>query len=131
VKLLLDTHILLRWLVDSPSLPRRARDLIADSDNAVFVSAVTMWEIWLKQSVGKLQVPSNLEQRLAGESFESLPLLASHTREVASLPWHHRDPFDRMLIAQARVAKLRLVTSDRVAVSYGECVLFIPPRESY
>jgi PIN domain nuclease of toxin-antitoxin system len=125
-----DTHILLWWLTDNPLLSRRALDLIADPSNVVFVSAVTLWEIRLKQSVGKLQVPLNLEERLAGESFESLPLLASHTREVASLPWHHRDPFDRLLIAQSRVAKLRLLTSDEIVGNYGECVLFIPRRES-
>jgi PIN domain nuclease of toxin-antitoxin system len=125
MRLLLDTHILLWWLADSPSLADQARELIADPDNAVFVSAVTLWEIWLKQSLGKLQLPSDFEEKLAGESFESLPLLAAHTREVASLPWHHRDPFDRMLIAQARVADLRLVTADKVAADYGDLVLLV------
>jgi PIN domain nuclease of toxin-antitoxin system len=123
MRLLLDTHILLWWLADSPSLSDRARELIADPDNAVFVSAVSLWEIWLKQSLGKLRLPSDFEQRLAGESFESLPLLAAHTREVASLPWHHRDPFDRMLIAQARVAGLTFVTAGETAAQYGDSVL--------
>src|ERR1019366_1160016 len=112
MRLLLDTHILLWWLADSPSLSDRAREVIGDPDNAVFVSAVSLWEIWLKQSLGKLRLPSDFEQRLAGESFESLPLLAAHTREVASLPWHHRDPFDRMLIAQARATELKFVIAD-------------------
>ena len=125
MRLLLDTHILLWWLADSPSLADQARELIADPDNAVFVSAVTLWEIWLKQSLGKLQLPSDFEEKLAGESFEGLPLLAAHTREVASLPWRHRDPFDRMLIAQARVADLRLVTADKVAADYGDSVLLV------
>jgi PIN domain nuclease of toxin-antitoxin system len=123
MRLLLDTHILLWWLADSPSLSDRARELIADPDNSVFVSAVSLWEIWLKQSLGKLQLPSDFEERLAGESFESLPLLAAHAREVASLPWHHRDPFDRMLIAQARVAELALLTADETAALYGDSVL--------
>ena len=125
MRLLLDTHILLWWLADSPALVDQARELIADPDNAVFVSAVTLWEIWLKQSLGKLQIPSDFEEKLAGESFESLPLLAAHTRDVASLPWHHRDPFDRMLIAQARVAELRFVTADKVAADYGDFVLLV------
>ena len=66
---------------------------------------------------------ADFEERLAGESFENLPLLADHTREVASLPWHHRDPFDRMLIAQARAARLTFVTADRIASHYGDFVL--------
>jgi PIN domain nuclease of toxin-antitoxin system len=125
MRLLLDTHILLWWLANSPSLPNQARDLIADPSNAVFVSAVTLWEIWLKQSLGKLQLPSDFEEKLTGESFESLPLLAAHTREVAGLPWRHRDPFDRMLIAQARVARLTLVTADAVSASYGDFTLLV------
>ena len=123
MRLLLDTHILLWWLADSPSLPGRARELIADPGNTVFVSAVSLWEIRLKESLGKLKVPSDFEARLAGESFESLPLLAAHTRSVASLPWHHRDPFDRMLIAQAQVTGLKLVTADEAAAAYGDSVV--------
>ena len=125
MRLLLDTHILLWWLADSPSLPDQARQWIADPANAVFVSAVSLWEIWLKQSLGKLKVPADFETRLAGESFESLPLMAAHTRGVASLPWHHRDPFDRMLIAQAKAAELRFVTADEAAAAYGDFVLLV------
>src|SRR5690242_10451915 len=106
MRLLLDTHILLWWLADSPSLPDQAREWIANPANAVFVSAVSLWEIWLKQSLGKLKLPSDFEEKLAAESFESLPLLEAHTRGLASLPWHHRDPFDRMLIAQAKATGL-------------------------
>jgi PIN domain nuclease of toxin-antitoxin system len=80
MRLILDTHILLWWLADSPSLPERARELIADPGHAVFVSAVSLWEIRLKQSLGKLTLPVDFEEKLAGESFESLPLLAAHTR---------------------------------------------------
>ena len=125
MRLLLDTPILLWWLADSPSLSGPARELIADPDNAVFVSAVSLWEIRLKQSLGKLQLPADFEERLAGESFESLPLLADHAREVASMPWHHRDPFDRMLIAQAQAAGLTFVTADQIAVLYGDFVLLV------
>ena len=125
MRLLLDTHVLLWWLGNSPLLTAQARELIADTANTVFVSAVSLWEIWLKQSLGKLRLPPDFEERLAAEGFESLPLMAAHTREVASLPWYHRDPFDRMLVAQARVASLRFVTADEVAASYGEVVLLI------
>ena len=125
MRLLLDTHILLWWLANNPSLSVRARELIADPDNAVFVSAVSLWEIRLKQSLGKLQLPADFEERLAAESFENLPLLADHTREVASMPWHHRDPFDRMLIAQAQAAGLTFLTADRIAAQYGDFVLLV------
>jgi len=88
----------------------------------VFVSAVSLWEIWLKVSLGKLRVPNNFEARLAEESFESLPLAASHTSGVSRLPWHHRDPFDRMLLAQARAEGMILLTSDTTMAAYGDSV---------
>jgi PIN domain nuclease of toxin-antitoxin system len=123
VNLLLDTHILLWWLADDPALTDAARKLISNPQNAVFVSTVSLWEIWLKHSLGKLKLPENFEERLSGEGFENLPLMPAHAREVARLPWHHRDPFDRMLIAQARSAELQLVTADPAAAAYGEPVL--------
>lgn len=76
MKLLLDTHLLLWWLSNSPLLPARASRLIADPDNTIFVSAVSLWEVWLKSSVGKLRVPSGFAQKLAAEPFEDLPLRA-------------------------------------------------------
>ncbi len=112
MRLLLDTHRLLWWLDNSPSLSETARALIRDPENVVFVSAVSLWEIWLKESLGKLRLPAGFEERLMVESFESLPLTASQTRQVASLPWHHRDPFDRMLVAQAMTENLVLLTAD-------------------
>lgn len=123
MKFILDTHLLLWWLAGSPKLPASARGLIADPGNTVFVSAVSLWEIWLKQSLGKLKLPSNFQEVLAGESFEHLPLAGSHTIELARLPWRHRDPFDRMLIAQARTCKLQLLTADETIASYGDPVL--------
>ena len=82
MKVPLDTHLLLWWLEDSPSISAEARGVIGDPENTGFVSAVSLWEIRIEQSSGKL------------------PLTASQTRQVARLPWHHRDPFDRMLLAQ-------------------------------
>ena len=125
MKLLLDTHLLLWWLGGSRSLPKSARAVIADPATTVFVSAVSLWEIWLKQSLGKLRLPADFKERLAEEPFESLPLTAAHAREVARLPWHHRDPFDRMLIAQATVAGLRLATADGEIQRYGDVVLLM------
>lgn len=125
MKLLLDTHILLWWLGNDPALSGPARALIADVENAVFVSAVTFWEIYLKQSLGKLKLPPDFEPRLEAESFENLPLTAAHARAVARLPWHHRDPFDRMLIAQALAAELKLLTADPSSAAYGDMVLLV------
>lgn len=125
MKLLIDTHLLLWWLTNDPALPSAAHTLIADPDHAVFVSAVSMWEIWLKQSLGKLRLPEHFDERVAKEPFENLPLTADHAREVAYLPWHHRDPFDRMLIAQARVARLQFLTCDSRAGAYGDQVIHV------
>jgi len=122
VRLLLDTHLLLWWLGDSSSLPRSAREAIREPENTIFVSAVTLWEIWLKKSLGKLRLPGNFEAKLASEAFESLPMVGAHAREVASLPWHHRDPFDRMLVAQARSERLILLTADDHLEAYGDFV---------
>ncbi len=122
MRLLLDTHLLLWWLAASPSLSVQARAMIRDPENTVYISAVSLWEIWLKQSLGKLQVPADFTDRLAAEHFESLPLAASQTRQVSLLPWHHRDPFDRMLIAQAQVEKLVLLTADEALAAYGAMV---------
>ena len=125
MRLLLDTHILLWWLEDGPSLSAMARELISTPENTVFVSAVCCWEIWLKQSLGKLRIPPDFAQRLAAESFENLPLTAPHTQQVAALPWYHRDPFDRMLIAQAQVEKLILLTADEALAEYGAAVCLV------
>jgi len=122
LRILLDTHLLLWWLEANPSLATEAREMISDPQNTVFVSAVSLWEIRLKQSLGKLRLPDNFTERLAAESFESLPLTASQTQQVSQLPWHHRDPFDRMLIAQALVEKLILLTADEALAAYGSAV---------
>ena len=86
MRILLDTHLLLWWLQASPSLPGQAREMIGDPENTVFVSAVSLWEIWLKQSLGKLRLPEDFTERLAAESFESLPLTASQTGYFCPTP---------------------------------------------
>jgi PIN domain nuclease of toxin-antitoxin system len=122
LKLLVDTHLLLWWLLGSPSLSTQAREMISSAENTIFVSAVSLWEIWLKQSLGKLTVPVDFTQRLGAEDFEDLPLMASHVRQIAELPWHHRDPFDRMLVAQAHAERLVLLTMDGRLAAYGAAV---------
>jgi PIN domain nuclease of toxin-antitoxin system len=125
LRILLDTLLLLRWLGNTPDLSEPARALISEPENAVFVSAVSLWEIWLKESLGKLRLPADFEVRMADEPFESLPLSAAHTRQVALLPWHHRDPFDRMLVAQARTENLILLTADDRVTAYGDFVRLV------
>ena len=125
MRLLLDTHLLLWWVANSGSLSEQAGALISDPENTVFVSAVSLWEIWLKESLGKLRVPADFEDKLASESFENLPLTGPQTRQVARLPWHHRDPFDRMLVAQAQVDGLTLLTADHRVSAYGDCVRLV------
>jgi PIN domain nuclease of toxin-antitoxin system len=125
LRILLDTRLLLWWLGGDSSLSKQARALIIDPENVVFVSAVSLWEIWLKQSLGKLKLPERFEEILARESFEKLPLTHEHTHHVASLPWHHRDPFDRMLIAQAMAENLTFLTADDVVAAYGDFVRLV------
>lgn len=122
MKILIDTHLLLWWMADSPQLTRQARQLMSSPDNVVFVSTVSLWELWLKESLGKLRLPAGFETQLAEEPFETLPLAAEHCRQVARLPWRHRDPFDRMLVAQAQVERLTLITADTHLAAYGEFV---------
>jgi PIN domain nuclease of toxin-antitoxin system len=125
LRILLDTHLLLWWLANAPSLSKSGLALISEPENTVFVSAVSLWEIWLKKSLGKLRLPDDFEAKMATELFESLPLSAIHARKVASLPWHHRDPFDRMLVAQAQADSLILLTADDRLTRYGGFVRLV------
>ncbi len=128
MRILLDTHMLLWWLGEPARISAAAHTLIASPANTVYVSAVSLWEIRLKQSLGKLLLPRDFEKRLSLEPFEALPLLNSHSAALLSLPWHHRDPFDRMLIAQARAEKLRFLTADLLLSAYGKPVLTAASR---
>lgn len=122
VSILLDAHTLLWWLDDDSRLSRRARRLIADADNTVYVSAATVWEIAIKVALGKLadrdgavpRLPSILVER----GMTSLPILPTHAVEAARLPLIHRDPFDRMLVAQSRLEQLAIVTNDAIIKRY-------------
>lgn len=122
MRIQLDTHLLLWWLDGDRRLSKAVASLIGDPANAVYVSAVSLWEIRLKESLGKLKLPKDFEAKLADESFESLPLTAEHTRLIARLPWYHRDPFDRMLIAQAQAEGLVFLTADATLAPYGATV---------
>lgn len=118
-RLLLDTHTLLWWLEDDPALSSGAREAIADPANEPMVSTASLWEIAIKRSLGKLAVPDDLPDRVANEGFGWLPVSALHAWRVRELPRHHRDPFDRMLVAQALIERLPLVTVDARLADYG------------
>ena len=122
MNLLLDTHILLWWLADDPTLPRWAARPIADPDNAVLVSAASVWEISIKQAIGRLEAPDDLLEAL-GADFATLSMTAAHAVAAGRLPAHHADPFDRMLIAQARIEGLTLVSVDRRFGQYDVSLL--------
>jgi PIN domain nuclease of toxin-antitoxin system len=122
LNLLLDTHILLWWLADSPHLSKKARKAIQDSE-IVWVSAASAWEIELKRSRGLLEAPDNLEATLRARDLDSLPLTIAHAVAAARLPLHHRDPFDRMLIAQATLESLALLTADKQQAAYDVPVI--------
>jgi PIN domain nuclease of toxin-antitoxin system len=122
---LLDTHVLLWWMDDAKELSDDLRRLIADPSHVLFVSAVSIWEARVKQSVGKLELPANFASVLAAQSFEELPITHAHAQAIEKLPAVHRDPFDRMLIAQAKCEGLTLLTRDRIFERYGISVQLV------
>ncbi len=115
---LLDSHVLLWWLEDSARINAVLRRTIADPQVPVLVSAASVWEIGIKQAIGKLRAPESVIDLLRDEGFEELPITAKHAAAAASLPPLHRDPFDRMLVAQARLDRLILVTHDEIIQAY-------------
>jgi PIN domain nuclease of toxin-antitoxin system len=123
LNLLLDTHVALWALVDSPRLPKRARGMILAPRAVVWISAATVWEIAIKHSLGRGDMPISGGQALAyfrESGYRLLPVEAEHAAAVESLPPHHSDPFDRLLIAQARYEPLRLLTCNPALAQYGE-----------
>ncbi len=123
MKLLLDTHIFLWLNTDDPKLTRKARNLINEA-HEVFVSSVVFWELAIKISRGDLVADlEELRSALYSNPFTILPITVEHACASAALPWHHKDPFDRMLVAQAISEPLRLLTSDRQLEPYSDLVL--------
>jgi PIN domain nuclease of toxin-antitoxin system len=112
VNLLLDTHVLIWVLENNPSLSAEARDAIIDGNNLVFVSAVSVWEISIKRALGKLVTPDNLLQEISAHRLERMEITAEHADLAGRLPMIHQDPFDRMLIAQATIESLTLISRD-------------------
>jgi PIN domain nuclease of toxin-antitoxin system len=118
LRALLDTQVLLWWLFDDPRLSPRVSATISDGGSEILVSAVSAFEIATKKLIGKLDVPDDLAEQLEASAFVELPATIAHCFEVSKLPLHHRDPFDRLLVAQARCEKLTLITADRMLSRY-------------
>ena len=116
--LLLDTSAFIWWLTDDDRLGPRARAAVADSSRRVHVSAVSAWEIAIKRSLGKLTFDGDVAALVESQDFDELPIRFAHGLEVESLPHHHRDPFDRMLIAQSRYEGMVVLTGDRIFTRY-------------
>lgn len=119
MRILLDTHFLLWWLDDNKELGDKAREIISKPENLIFFSAASLWELRIKQALGKLELPANFSHVLTDEPFEALAVTVKHTDALSKLPLHHRDPFDRMLIAQAGCENLTLLTRDHIVPLYG------------
>ncbi len=116
MRVLLDTHAFLWWISDSPELSDAAREAIADQRNAPIFSAVSGWEIAIKAGLGRLELPGSpakfVNEQLSQNGLEVLPIHSRHALGVYGLPDHHRDPFDRLLVSQAVVEKLPILTAD-------------------
>lgn len=125
MNILLDTHVFLWWLIDSLQLSQSARTLIQEADS-VYVSSISIWEAAIKKSLGKLDADiKQLARAIDSEGFLELSFTLEHAIPIGSLLHHHRDPFDRALIAQAMTHPLRLVTADAALKPYSELVMIV------
>ena len=119
MNILLDTHVLIWALENNPELSDGARNSIIRAGNMVFVSSISIWEIAIKKNLGKLETPDNLQEEIELHRFTPLQINFDHAELAGKLPDIHKDPFDRMLIAQAIIEKLTLVTRDKVIPGYN------------
>ena len=118
MKYILDTHILLWWLSDSKNLSLKIREKITNPNNIIYVSAISIWEIEIKKSLGKLQAPEIDVKIITACQFKELPVHIKHILALKELPNHHNDPFDRLLICQSIVEKATLITGDKLMAKY-------------
>jgi PIN domain nuclease of toxin-antitoxin system len=128
MKALLDTHAFLWWINDDPRLSDTARALIGDGESELLLSAASGWEIAIKMRLGRLEVQGDPEhfvfEQLALNNIAVLPISMSHALRTATLPDHHRDPFDRMLVAQSQIEQLPIVTADPLIARYAVEVIW-------
>lgn len=128
MNLLLDTHVALWAITDSPKLPKKARELIASPKSSVWISAATVWEIAIKHSLGRGDMPVSSQDALRyfrDSGYRFLPIEPEHAAAVEDLPAHHADPFDRLLVAQALVEPMRLMTHDSIVARYSNTIIEI------
>lgn len=118
MKYLLDTHVILWWLTTPEKIQKKAREIIRDKSNFIFVSSASFWEMAIKKSIGKLTLPHNLLEITTAEQFKFLPVMPEEALGVADLPLLHPDPFDRLLIMQAKLHDLVLITNDAKILNY-------------
>lgn len=127
-RLLLDTHTFLWWIDDAPQLSTAARRAIGDANTECYLSLASCWEMAIKSSLGKLQLAKPVErfvsEQLAANNFTLLNIELRHAAKIEKMPFHHRDPFDRLLIAQAMTEKLAVVTADKAFAGYGVKIIW-------
>ena len=123
MNLILDTHIILWWLDNSDKLPEKYLRAIENSNNICFISSASIWEISIKSAIGKLEIPDNFTDILHQEGFRELPVSWTHAAMVRKLPFHHKDPFDRLIIAQSIIEDYTLLTVDKIIPEYEVKIL--------
>lgn len=128
MNLLLDTHVALWAITDSPKLPKKAREMIESPRSSVWISAATIWEIAIKHGLGRGDMPVSSQDALRyfrESGYRFLPVEPEHAAAIEELPGHHADPFDRILVAQALVEPMRLMTRDPMVARYGDTIIEI------
>jgi PIN domain nuclease of toxin-antitoxin system len=124
VKLILDTHAALWWLAGDDQFGSAAAEHLEDETNQVLLSAAVVLEVAIKRAQGKLEVPDGFADTLLGAGVQPLPITLAHTAAVEHLPWHHRDPFDRLLVAQAGIERAAVVTRDDALAAYDVTLIW-------
>jgi PIN domain nuclease of toxin-antitoxin system len=124
LKLLPDTHTALWWLSGDDRVRGAAAEHLSDPTNQVLLSAAVVWEVAIKRSLGKLEAPDDLAATLIGAGALPLPINLGHAAPVRELPWHHRDPFDRLLVAQAAIERATIISADPAMLQYDVNVVW-------
>lgn len=122
---LLDTHIFLWWLAENHKLPLDTQEIINDPTNVIFVSSATIWEIAIKAKLEKLEAPTDIDTYIAKSNFRELVITCQQAAYTRKLPYHHKDPFDRMLISQAKLENLTIITHDKIFKKYSAKVKLV------
>ncbi|OGT37186.1 MAG: hypothetical protein A3F12_04175 [Gammaproteobacteria bacterium RIFCSPHIGHO2_12_FULL_38_14] len=115
---LLDTHVILWWLTQPQKINQKAQQIIQDQSNRIFLSSASFWEMAIKKSIGRLTLPHNLIETITAENFKILPILPEECLGVADLPLLHSDPFDRLIIIQAKLNNMIVITNDQKIAEY-------------